>query len=402
VTATLYDAIRYTTYPRLETHPDRLAAVASLRGMRPAPVARCRVLEIACGDGGNLVPLAYFLPGSRFTGIDLAASAVAEGCAAIDALELTNIAMRVADLRDLRPDSGQFDYIIAHGLYSWVPPDVRDRLIALCSELLAPYGVAYVSYNVWPGRRERHRLREVLLERLRDVDEPAQRIARARVVLASIDTSAAEDMARSSDDILFHDDLAPVNDPVTADEFDAHAARHGLQYLGEAGAHAGGGFRQSLLCRAGIALSPDYTPDAMDAFHFSLREEAPQVRGDQPVEAVVGALGDAYPLPLPFAELEPYAGGRDALREILFSLVRGGAANVHVHDFPCQETVTKRPRATRLARYQAARSRFVTSVIQYLVELTEPDRKLLQRLDGRRKLHGPAIEWMARMGLLEG
>ena len=68
-----YDAIRYPTYPRIETHPDRLAAVATLFGMHPAPVAHCRVLEIGCGDGGNLMPMAYFLPDSRFLGVDLAA-----------------------------------------------------------------------------------------------------------------------------------------------------------------------------------------------------------------------------------------------------------------------------------------------------------------------------------------
>jgi SAM-dependent methyltransferase len=401
VTANLYDAIRYTTYPRIETHPDRLASVAVLRGMTPAPVARCRVLEIGCGDGGNLVPMAYFLPASRFMGIDLAVSALTEGNATIAALELTNIALHLGDLRELTDASGEFDYIIAHGVYSWIPADVRDRLLGLCGELLAPQGVAYISYNAWPGRRERQRLRDLVLLRLRDVEGHARRIVKARSFLSAFGTPEADAMARSSDDILFHDDLAPINDPVSLDDFAAHAARHGLQYLGEADARAGDTFRQSLLCRAGIALEPDYTAGVMDAFHFSLREPAAAVHGDAAVEAVLGALRDTYPLPVAFAELEHYTGGRDALREILFSLVRGGAADVHVHDFPCEEDVTERPRATRLARYQAARSHFVTSVCHCLVELTEGDRKLLLRLDGKHKLRGAGVAWMARMGLLE-
>jgi SAM-dependent methyltransferase len=401
VPANLYDAVRYTTYPRIETHPDRLAAVALLHGIEAAPVVRCRVLEIGCGDGGNLVPMAYFLPASHFTGIDLAASSIADGNAAIAALKLTNISMRVANIRDFAP-ACEFDYILVHGVYSWVAPDVRDRLMELCGELLAPNGVAYVSYNAWPGRRERHDLRLVLLERLTGITGPARRIAAARRILGSLGTPEADAMARSSDDILFHDDLAPVNDPVSLQEFTAHAARHGLQYLGEADTRCGDTFRQSLLCRDALVLKRDYTPDAMDAFHFSLRQGGPAVHGGAPVEAVVGALRDAYPLPVAFEELEPYAGGRDALREILFQLVRGGSAALHVYDFPCEETVTKRPRATGIARYQAARSRFVTSVVHCLVELTEPDRKLLLRLDGKRKVRGPAVEWMARMGLLEG
>jgi hypothetical protein len=209
-------------------------------------------------------------------------------------------------------------------------------------------------------------------------------------------------MARSADDILFHDDLAPVNDPVSLEEFSGHAARHGLQYLGEANRFTAGEFRQSLLSRAEVKLKPDYTSEVMDRLHFSVRDTGPAYRAGPKVEAVVAALRDAYPLPLPFEELEPYAGGRDALREILFSLVRGGAADPHLWDFPCEEIVTRRPRATGLARYQATRSRFVTSVVHCLVELTPADRKLLRRLDGTRKAHGPGVEWMARMGLLEG
>jgi SAM-dependent methyltransferase len=345
--------------------------------------------------------MACFLPNSSFTGIDLAAAGVAEANAAISALHLTNISVCEQDLRDFR-HAHEFDYILAYGVYSWVPPEVRERLLALCGELLAPNGIACISYNAWPGRRPRHQLRELLLDRLRDCDDPARRIAEARRILSSLNTQESLAMARSSDDILFHDDLASVNDPATLEEFCTHAAAHGLQYLGEANRFGCDAFRQSVLCREGVALASDFTPAAMDRFHFSVRQAGPAIHGDSPVEAVLGALRDAYPLPLPFDELEPYAGGKEDLREILFNLVRAGGVDVHIHDFPCEETVTKRPRATRIARYQAARSRFVTSVVHCLVELTGADRKLIQRLDGTRKLHGPAVDWMARMGLLEG
>ena len=129
-----YDAIHYPTYPRIETHPDRLAAIGTLFGMNPAPVVSCRVLEVGCGDGGNLIPMAYFLPGSHFVGVDLAAGAVAEGNRTIADLKLRKMVLRQQDLR-----------VVAHGLYSWLPADVRDRLMTLCRELLAPRGFVYLT-----------------------------------------------------------------------------------------------------------------------------------------------------------------------------------------------------------------------------------------------------------------
>jgi SAM-dependent methyltransferase len=400
-----YDAVRYPTYPRIETHPDRLAAVATLAGMAPAPVTRCRVLELGCGDGGNLIPMAYFLPGSSFAGVDLAAGAIGQGRELVRALKLRNIELREADLRDLDRNAGAFDYILAHGLYSWIPPDVRDRLMALCAELLAPQGVAYLSYNTWPGRHERHILREVLLYHLREARAPQQRLREARRLLRAIGTPAALEMAASPDDLLFHDDLAPVSDPIWFRDFAAHAEAHGLQYLGDVGPgpRSSGdeqyddflrmrAFRQSLICRAGIALEQPAAA-LMPRFLFSIA--SPEMAQD----AVTAALRDAYPLPLPFDELAPYAGAD--LAERLFALYQAGVVDVHVFDFPCEETATAHPRATRLARAQAKGSRFVTGVRHHLVELNESDRELILKLDGRRRRASERVGWFAQMGLLD-
>jgi len=388
-----YDAVPYPTYPRIETHPDRLASVAALAGMRAAAVTRCRVLEIGCGDGGNLIPMAYFLPESEFLGIDLAGRAIAQGREFVRELKLKNIDLREADFRTLV--AGEFDYIVAHGLYSWLPPDVRDRLIALGAERLAPEGVAYISYNTWPGRHERHVLREILLYQLRDVRAPKQRLREARRLLTTIGTPAARAMAAEPDDLLFHDDLAPVNDSVWFRDFEAHAARHGLQYLGDAGPGPAirddeqyddfvrmRAFRQSLLCRAGRKLRKPAAA-LMPQFLFSSKDVAP--------------LSDAYPLPVPFHELLDYG----ATENDLFELYRRGAVQLHVWDFPCEESPGDRPRATRLARAQAKRSKFVTGIAHHLVELDESDRELLLGCDGRRRVISPRVEWFARMGLLE-
>jgi hypothetical protein len=240
---------------------------------------------------------------------------------------------------------------------------------------------------------------------VRDIRAPRRRLREARKLLGAIHTPEAAEMLSRSDDVLFHDDLAEVNEPVWFRDFAAHAARHGLQYLGEAGSGPRDpaadeqysdfvrmrAFRQSLLCREEARLNRDVTPDRLSRFLFSA--------GGDAVDPVTAALRDAYPLPVPFDELVPYDPD---LTNTLFALWRRGAVDLHVFDFPCEETVTQRPRATKLARYQAASSPFVTSVCHHLVELDDDDRELILKLDGRRRLRSPRIEWFARMGLLDG
>ena len=408
------------------------------------------MLEIGCGDGANLIPLAYHLPESRFTGIDLAAAPVGAACAMAGELGLSNIDLRVADLRELGAEMGEFDYIFAHGLYSWIPAEVRDRLLAVCSERLAPEGVAFVSYNVYPGRYPRQMIREILLYHTRGLEDPAERIAEARRLLEKLDHPEAKSLMEQGDDSLFHDDLAPINDPVWFREFAAHAQRHGLQYLGEADSHKTFDpamplvpaaevierelyvdflklrrFRQTLLCHEGIALDRAAGAERMEEFLFSENKGAGHISSSEnAVEAVVQALHDTAPLPARFEELIPYAGDAGLLREVLFALLRAGSINLHVYDFPCQETVTERPRASRLARYQAAGGGNVTSVCHIPVELDAIARHLVRLLDGtrthgeiaselaaiegapeledvRRYLPG-SLDWLARMALLEG
>jgi len=162
-----YNQVRYLGRPLKQTHPDRLATVAGLFGMPAAAPSECRVLELGCGDGGNLIPMALGLPRSGFTGIDLAGDAIREGCAVVSALGLRNITLRQLDLMEAGPELGEFDYIIAHGLYSWVPPEVRERLLHVCRAHLAPSGVAYVSYNTYPGFHRREMFREMMLYHVR-------------------------------------------------------------------------------------------------------------------------------------------------------------------------------------------------------------------------------------------
>lgn len=134
-------------------HPDHLGAVAMLYGLEAAPAESCRVLELGCGDGWNLVPMAEALPDSEFVGVDLDADRLAAGEKARAALGLRNLTLRAADIAELGASSGRFDYVIAHGLYSVVGDAGRERFFERLASVLGDRGVAFVSANVYPGWR---------------------------------------------------------------------------------------------------------------------------------------------------------------------------------------------------------------------------------------------------------
>jgi cyclopropane fatty-acyl-phospholipid synthase-like methyltransferase len=244
---TPYDEVAYPTFPFTYAHPDRLATVAAHFGMRPAPVERCRVLELGCSTGANLWAMAVALPESEFVGIDLAGRPIARGKAMVEALGLKNLTLRHLDLLEMAPDYGQFDYIIVHGLYAWVPAAVRDQILAICKGSLQPQGIAYVSYNAFPGCYARLMVREMMLFHNRDFHDPQQQTQQAVTLLKLLANSRREPaiytkvlqdeyerICQRSKEAIYHDELAEVFQPVFFYQFMEHAQRHELQFLGEA------------------------------------------------------------------------------------------------------------------------------------------------------------------------
>lgn len=325
-----YDVVEYSHQPVPQAQPDRLAVMATLFGMQPASPLNCRVLELGCGSGGSLIPLADLFPESTFFGVDLSAVAIAQGHKRIDALGLGNLRLEQMDLMDFPADAGEFDYIVAHGLFSWVPAPVRERILAILQRHLAPQGIAYISYNAYPGCHIRQMWRDMMLFHTAQFDDPRDKIDQARSImhLVAHGTSrddaahrlAKEEVARRrglSDSSIFHDDLAPVWQPFHFHEFIGLAERHGLQYLAEAAyaeMQAAGiageaaqvlqtlkgadriryeqyldffklrRFRQTLLCRQDIDLGRDAEVSAMARFHYSarIRQVAPSGEGLPP------------------------------------------------------------------------------------------------------------------------
>ena len=174
-----YDRLPSEPRPLPATLPDTLAVTAALAGLSTAPVTACRVLEIGCAVGGNLLPMAQELPGSTFVGIDLSARQIAAAQRTAKGAGIKNVRFEVKDFTTLTAEEGPFDYIIAHGIYCCGPAAARDQLVPVISRLLAPDGVAYINYYVYPGWHAREMFREIALAHVQADSEP--RVAAADV-----------------------------------------------------------------------------------------------------------------------------------------------------------------------------------------------------------------------------
>jgi methyltransferase-like protein len=241
-----YDEVPYINAAFPQSHPDRMATLAKLFGMASPAIETCRVLELGCASGGNLISMAQGLPHAQFVGIDLSGRQIEVGRRTVAATGLANIDLRHASIADVAQEWGRFDYIISHGVYSWVPEPIREKLLAICHDNLAPNGVAYVSYNTFPGWRVRGMIRDMMVYHAGRFEGAAAKVQQARALLDFLAQSAPPgtpygmtlktelDSIRGRDDsYLFHDLLEEVNDPVYFHQFAGAAHRHNLQYLGD-------------------------------------------------------------------------------------------------------------------------------------------------------------------------
>ncbi|MGA9574269.1 MAG: class I SAM-dependent methyltransferase, partial [Lysobacterales bacterium] len=242
-----YDALPYDSHPYSTTHPDHLATMAALFGMQPPDVDSARVLELGCAAGGNLIPLAVAIPSATFVGIDLSKRQINDGLTLIGQLGLKNIELQHRSIADVGPEDGQFDYILCHGVYSWVEGEVQERILAICSENLSPNGVAYISYNTNPGWYLRGMVRQMMCYHARQFDDPSKQVEQARALLDFLIKAGSagdatyhamlnrelEIIRGREDSYLFHEHLEQVNEPVFFYEFIERAEKHKLCYLAE-------------------------------------------------------------------------------------------------------------------------------------------------------------------------
>ncbi len=321
-----YDQVAYEGWSYAQTHPDVLATVAILRGMKPAPVETCRVLEVGCAEGYNLMPMAVSLPDAEFVGIDYSPRQIEAAESLRASLSIPNVRFYAMDITAWDETLGTFDYIIAHGLYSWVAAPVRAALLDLCRRALAPHGVAYISYNTYPGWHMLAGVRDMMLYHTAAETDPTVKIQKAAALItliaeathrkqplpyssfhhiyADLIRTYQQDHSIGTDrhySLLLHDELSEINDPFYFHEFVGAIEKHGLRYVGDAEFNSmlstnipaetaaqlqtfarssvdaeqymdfvrNRGFRRSLICHADVPLGSSVSATAMQTLYFS-------------------------------------------------------------------------------------------------------------------------------------
>lgn len=312
---TAYDETPYPSSSFPQSHPNRLAAMARLFGIPAAAPMAARVLELGCADGANLLPMAEQMPGASFLGVDASKVQISSGQKAIEAAGLKNVELRQQNILDFQAPDAKFDYIIVHGVYSWVPDAVREKILSICEAHLAEKGVAYISYNALPGWNMRRSIRDMMLFHARNFTDPAMKVQQARALLAFMSDSVPTEnnpyglllkqelgfMSGQLDNYLRHDVLEEENTPCYFHEFIGRATKHGMQYLSEPSIAQmlaanfpekvrdtlaklqnqivaqeqymdflrNRAFRQTLLCRQAVAIRRNLSPEGMKQFAFS-------------------------------------------------------------------------------------------------------------------------------------
>jgi len=246
-TANDYDSLPYPSMPMAYTQPAHLAALATLFGLQAPLADRARVLELGCAAGGNIIPLAARFPDAAFLGIDLSQRHVDDGRARIAQAGLTNVTLNQGDLTVLNLNGERFDYIICHGVFSWVPKPVQDAIFRLCRDNLTPHGMAAISYNVLPGWHSRMAIRDICLHYAGGEGTPRQRTARARAALEHIAEASdpsdpygvlirteAKRLKSVPASYILGEFLAPANTAFHVRDFIHRAQDYQLGYLCEA------------------------------------------------------------------------------------------------------------------------------------------------------------------------
>jgi hypothetical protein len=394
--ADAYAELPYPGHPYARTHPDHLALLARLHELKPADPDRCRVVELACGDGMNIVAMAAAAPGVHVAGVDVDASAIARGQAVAAELGIEDrVDLRAGDLVDA-PDLGPADYVICHGLYTWAPPRVADAALAALAGHLGPDGVGFLSFNLRPGWTVRRPIGPVLA---RDGSDPRALLAALAPALADRDDAygalVAAELARLAevdDPLLVHDDLGPHTTAAWHADVVTHADHHGLRILRDAHPDTLRGRPAADQALSDLASGQPY-------------REIVLVPAAAPAAAQPTVDGVASLLTGP--ERRPVAGLEEAER--LLAGLQDGRVRLHDHDTdqfdrlhaaPARHASApgERPVAFALARLQARQGGDVTTLRHTRLRIEDDaGRAILSLCDGSRD--HPALAHEAALAL---
>jgi SAM-dependent methyltransferase len=454
---TAYDLIPYPSGVSGRTHPAVFAAFAALFGKPFAPFGAARLLEIGCGNGVSLINMALCAPGSEFVGVDLAETPINQARATAEAVGVGNVRFHVQDLTDIEDSLGVFDYVVAHGVYAWVARETRQALMRVMAKSLSPVGLAFVSYNAYPGGHFRQILRDLLLSATDDVVDPAEKLRTAHAVLAQAADAwsasdpfqnalrtAAEGMLAKRAEVVFHDELGAHFEPQLLSEVIAAARNVGLEYLCDSNppmcaeaffpseifaaaqpySHGDWGrfeqlmdfrdvrfFRNSIFCRGGgidRRIEPrrlrglwaygapkplERDQEAPEEFAFAVGQGGKVTTNSVRLADLITRIGAAFPQCTP---LDEAADDPDLAAQTLRLFV-GNVIRLRTAPYSFTLTPGDRPLASPLARLQAKRGeQILTSLNNSSVAMDPSGRELLGLLDGTRTRDEFAREAAAR------
>lgn len=252
VQQTIYSELGYKSMPFPYTTPATLEAYAALVGVSAPNPKTARVLELGATYGGNIISQALFNPDATFVGIELSQEQVEKGNEVIANAGLTNVSLIQSDIASIGSEIGTFDYIIAHGVYSWVDDGVKDALLRLIDEHLAEDGIAYISYNTYPGWHTMDEVRQLMMFINRDKAQfnHKEKVLHGKTIGSIVGSQilkydnlkernskflgALRSVMQKDEYYVGHDHLEPNNDPVYFYQFNDHLEAHNLAYLCDA------------------------------------------------------------------------------------------------------------------------------------------------------------------------
>lgn len=246
-TAKKYNELQYESYPYHQSSPQKIATLGVLFGMNPPKIETARVLELGCAAGGNIIPHAIHYPKGQYVGIDLSEKQIEDGQNTVTKLGLKNIQLKCTSITEVNESYGKFDYIICHGVFSWVPDFVQDKILEICNKNLSENGIAYISYNTLPGWNMVRTVRDMMLYHSQGFNNIQDKIIQSRALLAFVKESTegmdsayakmlaqeAELLAKQRDSYIAHEHLEDNNKQFYFSDFMKKATEHNLQYLSD-------------------------------------------------------------------------------------------------------------------------------------------------------------------------
>lgn len=444
-TGDAYDAMPYASYPYPETNPLLLQGLAGLYGLKPASPSKARILEIGCAEGVNIIGIAALFPHAECVGIDMSARQIETAKRHAATLALPNVKLEAISLSDIPQTWGQFDYIIAHGMLSWVAPPIQAKLMEMCGKRLSPHGVAYISFNTLPGWHMVRMVRDMMLFHSENAPSPQAKAVSARDMLRTVTAITAprgsaysaflqseqDTIKNKPDAYLLHDHLEENNHAFYLQDFVKMANAHGLAYIADTDLTTQGKvnpppellpllsattnrvrqeqyidfitsrrFRSALLCRADAPLRTDIPPSILRAMHvlshFTVETAADGAKAcrvagkldmngsDVDVARLIEQLdkqaGQSMPL-APFIDALPSAGQQAFIEKILMLVFAGGFTLLAEPMQHCS-SISPRPIAFPLARYQASQQEWAMTQRMEVRPLNMMERVALCNMDG--------------------